>query len=71
MHRLGFVDHEWEVPKHAWEDVCPASADDDPEPDSLSPEEQAEEFVDMLMTLKHRDRLSAKDVCMLSFFAGG
>ena len=69
MHRLGFVDCEWEVPEHAWEDVCPAPADDDPDPDSLSPEEQAEEFVDMLMTLKHRDRLSAKDVCMLSFFA--
>ena len=52
MNRPGYVQHAWEDDVgHAWE--RDNSNMHDPEDDDLlSPDEQAEEFLDMLMALK-------------------
>ena len=68
--------HSWETSEHAWELGDPASgrmdglgllADlggDDVDPGDMSPEEQADEFVAMLISLKSRNKLSAKDIAI-------
>ena len=53
---------------------CPAlvggDEEDEVDPDSLTAAEHAEEFAELLMTLKHLGKkLSAKDVCILSYHA--
>ena len=62
------------MPEDAWEgDVPPlvgGDEEDEVDPDSLTAAEHAEEFAELLMTLKHLGkRWSAKDVCILSYHA--
>ena len=69
--------HEWEAPRHAWErepEIWDESwyhegGDRHCDPTSFTPAEKAEEFADMLAHLKYNNKLSAKDVCILAWWA--
>ena len=73
--------HSWETSEHAWGFGDPASgrmdglgllADlggEDVDLGDMSPEEQADEFVAMLISLKSRNKLSAKDIALLFFWS--
>ena len=66
--------HRWETEAHAWDPhsairdglgVLGDLGGEDADPDDMSPEEQASEFEGMLLSLKSRNKLSAKDVAIL------
>ena len=69
--------HEWEAPRHAWEQEPETwdeswyheGGDKHCDPTTLTPAEKAEEFADMLAHLKYKNKLSAKDVCILAWWA--
>ena len=61
----------WDVPPDEFV-FAPGAIDFEDQDDdwtSMSPAAAGQEFVDMLMDLKTKGRLSARDVCVLSFFA--
>ena len=64
------VEPTWDVPIPDLIGDEPVNLEDQEEDwESLSPEVNGHEFCDMLMDLMHRNRLSARDVCVLSWFA--
>ena len=69
MNRPGYVQHAWEDDVgHPWERDT-SNMHENEDDDLLSPAEQAEEFLDMLVALKMRNKLSAKDICILAYRA--
>ena len=70
--------HRWETDPHAWDPpsgimdglgVLGDFGGEDVDPDDMSPEEQASEFEGMLLSLKSRNKLSAKDIAILFYWA--
>lgn len=64
----------WQRPRAAWDYDDDVAAEGDPHPDDIgddevTPEIAGQEFADMLFDLKVKGRLSARDVCVLSFYA--
>lgn len=66
--------HAWEVPDHTWD--APAidgrvDVDSDGEAWEPSAEACGQEFFDMVVALKQKGALSAKQACCLAYFAAG
>ncbi len=60
--------HSWEE-RDVWEEQSPPESDAEFDYESVTPEEAGEELASMLIGLKHSGVLSAKQVCLLSFWA--
>ena len=64
--------HVWEVDSdfgdghHEWED---SDSDDDIDWNTLSPEQSGDELADRLLSMLNRGALTAKAVCIISYFA--
>lgn len=73
------LQHRWMDDVHRWEtddaEVPGLPVDDadwdHPNLDTMTPAEMAEEFIDMIVSLKRRGRLSAKEACIICFWATG
>ena len=62
--------HSWEAPKHSWDRQFTWERGSDSESDhEVGPEEAGELFTDMLIDLKNKSKISARDVCILCHFA--
>lgn len=64
--------HSWEIPDHTWDERAPDDgSEDDAEAWEPSAEACGEELFDMVVALKQRGALSAKQACCLAYFAAG
>ena len=71
--------HEWERGAHAWEvdsdfgdghhEWEDSDSDDDIDWNTLSPEQSGDELADRLLSMLNRGALTAKAVCIISYFA--